>query len=63
MRVVDERGLRSHIRFDTAVESARYLDGHWWITTASGNEPFDVLMTATGVLRVPSLPDIPGRGR
>ncbi len=58
--VVDERGLRAHIRFDTPVESASYRDGQWWITTASGAEPFDVLVTATGILRVPNSPDIPG---
>lgn len=58
--VVEERKLRSHIRFNTPVESARYRDGRWWILTASGEEAFDVLVTATGILRVPNYPDIPG---
>jgi cation diffusion facilitator CzcD-associated flavoprotein CzcO len=59
-RVADERGVRRHIRFGTEVESARYQEGRWWITTAAGEEPFDVLVTATGFLRVPRYPDIPG---
>ena len=58
--VVGERHLRSHIRFNTTVESARYRDGKWWLTTESGEEAFDVLITATGLLRVPNYPAIPG---
>ncbi|MGH3560791.1 MAG: flavin-containing monooxygenase, partial [Mycobacterium sp.] len=60
-QVADERAIRSHIRFGTDVISARYDDGRWWLTTADGEEPFDVLITATGVLRVPRYPEIPGR--
>jgi cation diffusion facilitator CzcD-associated flavoprotein CzcO len=55
-----ERNIRSHIRFGTVVESARFHAGQWWITTPSGEEAFDILITATGVLRVPRYPDIPG---
>jgi len=58
--VVEERKLRSHIRFNTPVDSARSRDGQWWIRTASGEELFDVLVTATGILRIPNYPDIPG---
>ena len=54
--VVNERRLRPHIRFNTAVESARYRDGQWWIATAAGEEPFDVLVTATGILQGAELP-------
>lgn len=60
-QVADERGIRRHIRFGTAVTSARYDDGRWWLTTADGEEAFDVLVTAAGVLRVPRLPQIRGR--
>jgi cation diffusion facilitator CzcD-associated flavoprotein CzcO len=61
-RVTDERGLRSHIRFGTEVTSAEYRGGKWWLATGAGDEDcFDVLVTATGVLRVPRYPDIPGR--
>lgn len=59
-RVVDERGLRRYIRFGTDVTAAEYRDGRWWLTTADGEQPFDVLVTATGVLRVPRYPDIAG---
>ena len=59
-QVAAERGIRPHIRFGTAVTSARYRDGQWWVGTADGEEAFDVLITATGVLRVPRYPDIPG---
>lgn len=60
MQVASERGIRNHIRFGTPVTSARFRDGKWWVGTAGGTEPFDVLVTATGILRVPRYPDIPG---
>lgn len=61
-QVADERGIRAHIRFNTAVTSARYREQRWWLTTGDGaEEAFDVLVTATGVLRVPRHPDIAGR--
>ena len=59
-QVATERGIRPHIRFGTEVRSARYRDGQWWVGTDAGEEVFDVLITATGVLRVPRYPDIPG---
>jgi cation diffusion facilitator CzcD-associated flavoprotein CzcO len=59
-QVATERGFRPHIRFGTEVTSAEFRDDQWWITTAAGTEPFDILITATGVLRVPRYPDIPG---
>ena len=43
-----------------SVTRARYDDGRWHLTTAAGEETFDVLVAATGVLRVPRYPDIPG---
>src|SRR6185312_10119116 len=60
-QVADERNIRPHIRFSTEVTAARYRDDKWWLTTADGEQPFDVLVTATGFLRVPRYPDIPGR--
>ncbi|HEU4361121.1 MAG TPA: NAD(P)/FAD-dependent oxidoreductase [Mycobacterium sp.] len=59
-RVATERGIRPHIRFGADVRSARYDSGQWHLTTSDGQETFDVLITATGVLRVPRYPDIPG---
>lgn len=58
--VATELGIRSHIRFGVEVISAQYRDGQWWVETTSGEQPFDILITATGVLRVPRYPDIPG---
>ncbi|BBY42262.1 flavin-containing monooxygenase [Mycolicibacterium celeriflavum] len=59
-QVANERGIRSRIRFGTEVTSAHHRDGRWWVGTSAGEEPFDVLVTATGVLRVPRCPDIAG---
>ena len=59
-QVATERGIRPHIRFGTEVTSARYRDGQWWVGTSDGEEAFDVLIAATGVLRIPRYPDIPG---
>ena len=59
-QVADERGIRPHIRFGVDVTSARYDGGMWRLTTSDGEETCDVLVTATGVLRVPRYPEIPG---
>jgi cation diffusion facilitator CzcD-associated flavoprotein CzcO len=58
--VATERGIRPHIRFGTDVTRAEYRDGQWGLTTSDGEETFDVLITATGVLRVPRYPEIAG---
>ena len=60
-QVADERGIRRHIRFSATVTQAEYDDGQWRLTTADGEETFDVLVTATGFLRVPRFPQITGR--
>ncbi len=60
-QVAGERGLLPHIRFGCDVTKAVYDDGRWRLTTDQGEETFDVVVTATGVLRVPRYPDIPGR--
>lgn len=59
-RAASQRGVRTHVRFGTDVESALYRDGRWVVTTSTGEEAFDVLITATGVLRVPRHPDLAG---
>lgn len=59
-RVAAELGVHQHIRFGTEVKSAAFRDGRWWVRTAAGEEPFDVLVTATGVLRIPRYPYLPG---
>jgi len=60
--VATERGIRPHIRFGTEVTSAKYRDGQWWIATAAGEEPFDVLITATGFSADPALSGHPRAG-
>ncbi|WAC93712.1 flavin-containing monooxygenase [Mycobacterium sp. Aquia_213] len=60
-RVADERGIRRHIRFGCDVTRAEYEDGTWHLTTTFGEETFDVVVAATGILRIPNYPDIPGR--
>ncbi len=59
--VATERGVRAHTRFNTEVSAARYTDGGWCVSADGGEEHYDVLILATGILRVPRYPDIPGR--
>ena len=60
-QVATERGILSHIRFGTTVTAARYDEGKWHLAAGAGEETFDVLVTATGFLRIPRYPDIAGR--
>ena len=59
-QVADERGVTPRIRFGAEVTAARFEDKRWWVSTSDGEEAFDVLITATGVLRVPRYPEIEG---
>jgi cation diffusion facilitator CzcD-associated flavoprotein CzcO len=62
IRIADQRDLRRDIRFGREVVDAVWRDGHWRLQDADGMTcDADVLVTATGVLRHPKLPDIPGR--
>jgi cation diffusion facilitator CzcD-associated flavoprotein CzcO len=59
-------GLGSHIRFNTAVTSARPLDGNglagWEVTTSEGERrTYDRVIVANGHLWDPFVPDYPGR--
>jgi cation diffusion facilitator CzcD-associated flavoprotein CzcO len=58
----DRYALRGHIRFGTEVTEARWdaSQARWRLRTASGDLAADVLISATGALSEPSLPDIPG---
>lgn len=61
LSVAADRGIREHIRFNTEISSCRYEAGRWETTTAAGHtEIFDAVVCATGVLRVPRVPSIPG---
>ncbi|KNB54430.1 flavin-containing monooxygenase [Streptomyces caatingaensis] len=60
--VTDAYGLRPHVRFNSEVLGARWdADGlRWELETASGTYLADVVVSATGPLADPKLPDIPG---
>ncbi|WP_269855705.1 flavin-containing monooxygenase [Streptomyces sp. RPT161] len=61
-RVADTFGLRPHLRFDSEVLRARWNAeaAHWELRTTSGERTADVLISATGPLSDPKVPDIPG---
>jgi cation diffusion facilitator CzcD-associated flavoprotein CzcO len=60
-RVTDEFGIRAHIRFRTEVTGARWTGDVWQVTDSSGRvEEYNFLVSATGLLHVPSVPSIPG---
>ena len=62
LKVTEERDLRQFIRFNEEIESARFVDGRWHLTTAKGEaDVADALICATGFLRDPLYPDIEGR--
>jgi cyclohexanone monooxygenase len=49
------------VRFGTPVTDLHYEAPQWRLTTGDGGEElFDVVVSATGVLHHPALPDIPG---
>lgn len=59
--LVDEWGLRPLIRFGAEVTSARWDGSRWQLRTSDGgHDSADVLVSATGVLHHPQVPDIPG---
>ena len=54
-------GVSDITHFNTAVTDLIYEGPRWRLVTSSGEERlFDVIVTATGVLHQPVLPDIPG---
>lgn len=56
-----EYDLHCHIRFDTEVSKAEWDGSRYLIETTGGDtDVVDVLVSATGVLRVPNMPDIAG---
>ncbi|SEN09959.1 flavin-containing monooxygenase [Actinacidiphila rubida] len=61
-RVTDTFGLRPHLRFGAEVLTARWDDAarHWHLTTAAGELTADVVVSATGPLSDPKIPDVPG---
>jgi cation diffusion facilitator CzcD-associated flavoprotein CzcO len=61
--VADKYGVRRYMRFDTTVEGARWdEDAHVWRVAIAGgaNLTARYLITATGFLSQPHMPEIPG---
>jgi cation diffusion facilitator CzcD-associated flavoprotein CzcO len=61
--VTDKYGLRSHLRFNQHVASAKFDEatGSWRVATATGDVLVArALLLGNGALHIPSLPDIPG---
>ncbi|MCV7302793.1 NAD(P)/FAD-dependent oxidoreductase [Mycobacterium barrassiae] len=61
--VADKYDVRSHMRFNTTVESARWdEEAKMWQVAVGGGETLSTryLITATGFLSQPHTPDIPG---
>ncbi|MEV6649289.1 NAD(P)/FAD-dependent oxidoreductase [Streptomyces sp. NPDC051219] len=61
-QVADTFGLRPHIRLNAEVRRMRW-DGdalHWEIETANGRLTAEVVVSATGPLSDPKVPEIPG---
>jgi cation diffusion facilitator CzcD-associated flavoprotein CzcO len=59
--MVDQYGLRQHIRLGTPVESAEFADGGWRVRTESGEpDEYDFVVSACGILHHPRLPAIEG---
>lgn len=61
--VADKYDLRRHMRFNSVVEGARWdEDNQFWIVNIDNAESISTryLLTATGFLSQPRMPDIPG---
>ncbi|MFD3758497.1 flavin-containing monooxygenase [Streptomyces sp. NPDC058622] len=60
--VADTFGLRRHIRLDSEVRMMRWdaEELHWEIETDTGELTADVVVSATGPLSDPKMPEIPG---
>lgn len=61
--VAESSGVTRYISYDSEVVSARFDGRRWHLETTQGPQgAFDVVVTATGVLHHPVIPDIPGLG-
>lgn len=61
-QIADTFRLRSHLRLNTEVTQMRWdADQLWWeVETSNGTLTADIVVSATGPLSDPKLPDIPG---
>ena len=62
--VATRLGVRDRVRFGTALERAAWdaAAGVWRVATSRGAMTAEVLVTATGALSEPAVPDLPGLG-
>ena len=63
-RVAGAHDVQRFMRFDHDVVDARFDrgDGHWEIETTGGHYTAAILISASGALADPSIPDLPGIG-
>jgi cation diffusion facilitator CzcD-associated flavoprotein CzcO len=61
-RCADDFGVRPHVRLNTTLTSAEWIeeDGRWTIETDRGDFSARVFISAMGPLTEPRIPDIPG---
>lgn len=59
-KVTDDHGLRPHILFDHAVQSASWDDGVWRLMTSQGEFTANIVISGTGPLAEPAYPKLPG---
>ena len=60
-RVTEKYGIDRFIRFNEEATRAEFREGRWHLSFASGSEDSaNLVIAATGVLRIPKYPDIPG---
>ncbi len=61
-RVAADHDLGRSVHLDTFVQDATWNDEtkQWHVSTSQGNYVFDVLVSATGPLSAPSIPNLPG---
>ena len=56
-----KNGIKPYIRFNTSAKHAAWDGSHWHVELSSGETVMaDVVVTATGGLRIPEIPDIAG---
>ncbi len=59
--VAQQFGLAAHVRTNSEVTGARFIENRWEVAFADGSTAeVDFLISACGVLRVPNIPEIAG---
>ncbi len=59
--IADRHDVAQRVRYESEIVRADYVEGRWRLESVQGDEgSFDAVVTATGILHHPVLPDIPG---